>query len=99
MSTWASIPNFGFLFSAGTILVRTAAAAERNFPDDPVTNLMKLRQFGEALAQRVVARTGVFTLADEPQTDLLGRPHRENPAGESASACRAPGLPSDRLPF
>ena len=62
MSTWASSPNFGFLVSADTILVRTAALAERYFPDDPVTSLMKLRQFGEALAQQVAARTGVFHL-------------------------------------
>ena len=77
MSPWASSLNFGFLASADTLLVRTAALAERYFPEDPVTSLMKLRQFGEALAQQVAARTGVFTSADEPQADLLGRLRRE----------------------
>ena len=38
---------------------------------------MKLRQFGEALAQQVAAQTGVFTSADEPQVDLLNRLRRE----------------------
>ena len=36
MSTLASSPNFGFLVLADTILVRTAALAERYFPGDPV---------------------------------------------------------------
>ena len=35
--------------------VRIAALAERYFPEDPVTTLMKLRQFGEMLAQQVAA--------------------------------------------
>ena len=77
MSNQPASQNFGFLASADTVLVRTAALAERYFPDDPVTSLMKLRQFGEALAQQVAARTGVFTSADEPQADLLGRLRRE----------------------
>jgi type I restriction enzyme R subunit len=34
--------------------------AERYFPDDPNTSLLKLRQFGEVLAQLVASRVGLF---------------------------------------
>lgn len=65
--------NFGFLARYDGVLVRVAALAERYFPDDPVTALMKLRQFGEVLAQQIAARAAVFASADEPQADLLRR--------------------------
>ncbi|MCY1082705.1 hypothetical protein [Archangium lansingense] len=35
------------------------AQAERYFVEDPVTSLMKLRQFGERLAQRAAAHLNV----------------------------------------
>ena len=70
-------PNFGFLARYDGLLVRVSALAERYFPDDPVTALVKLRQFGELLAQQVAARRGVDTLAGEAQADLLGRLQRE----------------------
>jgi type I restriction enzyme, R subunit len=60
MSTAPENPNFGFLARHDAVLVRLAALAERYFPDDPVTTLMKLRQFGEMLAQQVGARAGLF---------------------------------------
>ncbi|MGH7050829.1 MAG: hypothetical protein ACREFS_08935 [Acetobacteraceae bacterium] len=41
--------NFGFLGRYDTALVGIAGLAERYFTDDPVTCLMKLRQFGELL--------------------------------------------------
>lgn len=66
-------PNFAFLGRYDAVLVRVAALAERYFPDDPVTALIKLRQFGEMLAQQVAARAGVFTSRDEPQAELLRR--------------------------
>ena len=47
--------------------------AERYFSDDPVVSLITVRQFGEALAQLVAARSGLFTDANEPQADLLRR--------------------------
>ena len=56
-------PKFGFLARYDGLLVHVAALAERYFPDDPVTALVKLRQFGELLAQQVAARRGVDTLA------------------------------------
>jgi type I restriction enzyme R subunit len=47
--------------------------SERYFSDDPVVSLITVRQFGEALAQLVAARSGLFTDASEPQADLLRR--------------------------
>jgi type I restriction enzyme R subunit len=38
---------------------------------------MKLRQFGEMLAQQIAARTGVFTSIEETQAELLTRLRRE----------------------
>ncbi len=69
--------NFGFLGRYDAALVRVAALAERYFPDDAVTCLIKLRQFGELLAQQVAARAGVFVAAEEPQAELLGRLRRD----------------------
>jgi type I restriction enzyme R subunit len=50
-----------------------AVQAERYFPEDPTTSLIKLRQFGEILAQQVTARAGIFTSPEEPQANLLRR--------------------------
>jgi len=65
--------NFAFLADYDAQLARLGALAERYFRDDPNTCLIKLRQFGELLAQQVAARTGVFTAADEAQVELLRR--------------------------
>lgn len=54
-------------------LERLGALAERRFRDDPNTCLIKLRQFGELLAQEVAARVGLYALAEESQSDLLRR--------------------------
>ena len=43
--------NFDFLGTHDEQLVRLGALAERYFKDDPNTCLIKLRQFGEVLAQ------------------------------------------------
>lgn len=69
--------NFGFLERYDEGLIGVATLAERYFAEDPVTCLMKLRQFGELLAQQVAARAGVFVAIDEPQSDLLGRLRRD----------------------
>lgn len=66
-------PNFAFLAVHNEQLVQIGALAERYFRDDPNTCLIKLRQFGEQLAQQVAARTGLFTSLDESQSDLLRR--------------------------
>jgi type I restriction enzyme, R subunit len=66
-------PNFSFLNPHDSQLVRLGTMAERYFKEDPVTCLMKLRQFGELLAQLVAAHVGLYTDADEPQLKLLNR--------------------------
>ncbi len=45
--------NFEFLKGVNDILYRIAFAAEKNFPDDPNTTLVKLRMFGEAAAKHI----------------------------------------------
>jgi type I restriction enzyme R subunit len=47
--------------------------AERYFTDDPITSLIKLRQFGEILAQRTAARAGLYASTEENQVELLRR--------------------------
>jgi|SRR5437762_39109 len=66
-------PNFGFLAIHDAQLVRLGALAEWYFTEDPVTCLIKLRQYGESLAQLVAAMAGLFRDAQELQADLLRR--------------------------
>jgi type I restriction enzyme, R subunit len=66
-------PNFGFLKVHDSQLVRLGALAEKYFAEDPNTCLIKLRQFGEVLAQLVAANVGMYTSPDEKQVDLLRR--------------------------
>ena len=70
-------PNFGFLSSHDSQLVRLGTLAERYFADDPNTCLIKLRQFGELLAQLVAANAGMYVY-DERQIDLLRRLRDKN---------------------
>lgn len=49
-------PNFVFLDVHEPQLVRLGTLAEQYFAPDPVTCLMKLRQFGELLAQLVATK-------------------------------------------
>jgi type I restriction enzyme, R subunit len=65
--------NFSFLAVHDTQLVRLGALAERYFADDPNTCLIKLRQFGELLAQLAAANIGLYEVADERQINLLNR--------------------------
>ena len=65
--------NFSFLAVHDAQLVRLGALAERYFKYDPNTSLLKLRQYGETLAQLVAAKVGLFRDAQEPQSDLLRR--------------------------
>jgi type I restriction enzyme R subunit len=73
----AAIPptsaNFGFLLAHDRLLDQLGALAERYFADDPSTSLLKLRQFGELLAQRMASRSGLYASADENQAELLVR--------------------------
>jgi type I restriction enzyme R subunit len=66
-------PNFAFLKAHDLQLVRLGSQAERYFSDDPNTCLIKLRQFGELLAQLVAASAGLYDDPDEKQIDLLRR--------------------------
>ena len=65
--------NFDFLGTHDAQLVRLGALAERYFKEDPSTCLIKLRQFGEMLAQLTAAKAGLLASAEEPQADLLRR--------------------------
>lgn len=65
--------NFVYLREHDEQLLRLGLLAEKYFPDDPNTCLLKLRQFAEALAQILAARTGMYTSPEEAQYDLLRR--------------------------
>ena len=80
-----SSQNFAFLGPHWSQLERLAALAERSFADDPVVCLIRLRQFGEALAQEVAARVGLLKPdedrpAEARQFDLLRRLQSEGVA-------------------
>lgn len=66
-------PNFIFLKEINPQLLRLATLAERYLTEDPVTCLMKLRQFGEFLAQLVAAQVGLYQDSEENQLKLLNR--------------------------
>ena len=65
--------NFHHLQAHDPQLVRLGMLAERYFPDDPNTCLLKLRQLAEWLAQMVAARVGVRVHEDDKQVDLIRR--------------------------
>ena len=65
-------PNFSFL-NAHAQLVRLGTLAERYFREDTNTTLIKLRQFGEAMAQIIAARLREYNDPREGQKDLLER--------------------------
>ena len=65
--------NFVHLRSYDEQLFRLGSLAERYFPEDPNTALIKLRQLGERLAQQVASRFGVFSSAQETQLALIRR--------------------------
>jgi len=69
--------NFGFLAEHDPIFLQLVSSAERAFASDPNTTLIKLRQFGEAIAQDVAARCGVEFDDLTTQADLLYRLSRE----------------------
>ncbi|WP_077731546.1 type I restriction-modification system endonuclease [Methylocaldum sp. 14B] len=61
--------NFSHLADLSRELAKLGQKAEHYFSDDPNTTLLKLRQFGELLAQEVAARFGVYQ-ADQAETQL-----------------------------
>lgn len=67
----ATSPNFGHLASVDALLAEHGARAERYVFDDPEVALVKLRQFGEVLAQQAAAYAGAYTMPGESQVELL----------------------------
>jgi type I restriction enzyme, R subunit len=65
--------NFGLLAQHDEQLVRLGRLAERYFPEDPNTCLLKLRQLAELLAQLTATRVGVYQSAEEGQYELINR--------------------------
>ena len=69
--------NFEFLRAQDDLLYRLCASAEHYCVSDPNVTLLKLRQFGEALAQHLAASFGVPASRDTAQADLLGTLQRQ----------------------
>ncbi|MCF4009999.1 type I restriction-modification system endonuclease [Rheinheimera sp. UJ63] len=69
--------NFAFLVEYDPLFLQLAQSAERAFNADPNTTLIKLRQFAEAIAQEVAARSGVVFDEQTSQADLLYKLNRE----------------------
>lgn len=65
--------NFAHLKVHDEQLVRLGLLAERYFPEDPNTALLKLRQLTELLAQHVASRVGLYVSSEEPQYELIRR--------------------------
>jgi len=65
--------NFLHLQSYDEQLFRLGVLAERYFPEDPNTALLKLRQLGELLAQQTASRFGIELRFEETQQVLLRR--------------------------
>lgn len=65
--------NFGFLERHDSLLVSLGRQAERYFSEDPVTAVIKLRQFAEVLARLTAAHMNMPALGQEQQVDLLQR--------------------------
>jgi type I restriction enzyme, R subunit len=65
--------NFAQLGAQDPQLLRLGLLAERYFPEDPNTTLLKLRQLTELLAQHVAARIGLYSSTEEPQYEILRR--------------------------
>lgn len=69
--------NFDFLKDHDSLFLEIAASAERYFSSDPNTTLIKLRQFGEAVAQHIAAVSGIEFDDQTTQLDLLYRINRD----------------------
>jgi len=65
--------NFSHLGPLEPELARLGMRAEKYFAEDPNTSMVKIRQFGEYLAQILASRMGVYASVSESQFDLLRR--------------------------
>ncbi|PZV05373.1 MAG: hypothetical protein DCF32_11260 [Leptolyngbya sp.] len=73
MSSSALPVNYLFLKRFDLQLVRLGRLAERYCKDDPYTCLIRLRQYGDLLAQLTATKVELYKDAHENQVDLLGR--------------------------
>jgi type I restriction enzyme, R subunit len=71
LSNTKKSPNFPFLSEYSELLSHCAVQAERYVFEDPNTALIKLRQFGELLAQEVAARTGIDVFFEDSAVTIL----------------------------
>src|SRR5690349_7960449 len=62
--------NFSFLGEHSPLLAELGATAERVFPYDPASCVLKLRVLAEAITQDIAARLGINT-PQSGQADLL----------------------------
>jgi len=62
--------NFSFLAEHSPLLADLGATAERLFPFDPASCVLKLRLLGEAITQDIAARLGI-SLVQPSQAELL----------------------------
>jgi type I restriction enzyme R subunit len=69
--------NFGFLKEHDPLFFELANSAEQAFVRDPNTTLIKMRQFGEAIAQDLATRCGITFDERVSQSDLLYQVSRE----------------------
>ncbi len=69
--------NFDFLKEHDPVFYQLGSAAESAFSGDPNTTLIKLRQLAEALAQDLVARSGIKLGETASQSVLLSKLNRE----------------------
>jgi tetratricopeptide (TPR) repeat protein len=65
--------NFTFLENHSPQLFSLVTVAEKCYASDPITCLIKLKQFGEVLAQSVVSYLRLYAIPGESQQELLNR--------------------------
>jgi type I restriction enzyme R subunit len=73
MTKNTSPSNFSYLKVHDEQLMRLGMLSEKYYVDDPNTCLLKMRQFGELLAQLVAAQMGLLTEEGESQYKLVFR--------------------------
>lgn len=69
--------NFSFLEEHDPLFYEIASSAEKYFSSDPNTTLIKIRQFGEAIAQHIAVLGGIEFDGQTTQADLLFRINRD----------------------
>jgi type I restriction enzyme R subunit len=79
--------NFGFLVQHAPLLAELGATAERLFPFDPASCVLKLRLLAEAITQDIAARLGVH-LIQPTQAELLRAVDARLGIGARQGSCR-----------